>query len=73
MVTFKITMAALKLALSLIPFTRTTVTSAAMKMAGRSNHVPVKASRPLVGSKSKGAFVTTCGSLTLKKASKSWK
>ena len=71
MVTFKITMAALKLALSWMPFTRITVTSPTMTIAGRSNHVPVKASCPLVGSKSKGAFVKTCGSLTLKMARKS--
>ena len=42
-------MAALKLALSWIPLTRITVTSATMTMAGRSNQVPVKASLPAGG------------------------
>ena len=55
----KITMPALKPALSRMPITRTTVTAAVMAMAGRSNQVPVSASRPVSGWKSKGALVKT--------------
>ena len=44
---FKITIAVFKLALSRMPFTRTTVTSAAITIAGRSNQVPVNVRRPV--------------------------
>ena len=50
MLTFVITMAALKVALSLMPLTRMAVMMKAMAIAGRSNQVPVLARRPVVRS-----------------------
>ena len=50
MVTLRITMPVFTPALSLIPMTSTMVTSTAMTIAGRSNHVPVPASLPVVRS-----------------------
>ena len=44
------TITALKLALSLMPTTRITVTSAVMMIAGRSSTLPVATSLPRVGS-----------------------
>ena len=52
-------MPALNDALSRMPFTRIIVTSTVMTMAGRSSTVPVDTSRPVAGSKSNGALVTT--------------
>ncbi len=56
MATLSITIPALNVALSWMPFTRMMVTSSVMTIAGRSNQVPVPASIPVAGSKSKGAL-----------------
>src|SRR5262249_11113399 len=51
-----ITMAALKLALSRMPMTSTTVMIPAITRAGRSMRVPVAASWPVAGLESKGGI-----------------
>ena len=59
--TFVMTIAVLKVALSWMPLTRMTVTIAVMRMAGKSSRVPVALSMPVAGLKSKGALPSHFG------------
>jgi hypothetical protein len=70
---FRSTIAALKLALSLMPITRMTVTSAVTTRAGESSSVPVVTHFPSVASKSKGARLSASGSLSPNIPIRSWK
>src|SRR5262245_26332230 len=56
------TMKALKVTLIRIPITRTAVSKAEIRKAGRSITAPVEMKLPVDGSKSKGALVKACGS-----------